>query len=59
MIEVKQSKRLESNDVKVEQLINAGNTRIKMDIANSDYAKKMVLDAITNAYSSPAGASAR
>lgn len=59
MIEVKQSKRLERNDVKVEQLINAGNTRIKMDIANSDYAKKMVLDAITNAYSSPAGASAR
>ena len=60
MIElIKQSKRLEHRDVKVEQLISAGNTRIKMDIANSDYAKKMVLDAITNAYSSPAGASVR
>lgn len=52
------SKRL-SNVVEVENLIVSPGSRFRMDIADNEYARRMVIDALTKTYEDPAGASAR
>lgn len=52
------SKRL-SNVVEVENLIVSPSSRFRMDIADNEYARRMVIDALTKTYEDPAGASAR